>query len=254
MVNIGKMSCPQVIVCLFSGRGVAGVLAVLIVWLAFGADAQGLRRDFWNQLPGSTISALTSHAAYPENPDGFEIVGGFEYGPDTGDNYGGRFSGFIIPPETGDYIFFLSGDDSCELRLGPAGTEIVEDTLIAFIDGWTGFRQWDKFPSQQSSAIFLEAGRVYPVELLHKEGTGGDHVSVGWKRPGGLDERPISGTYMRSSLESVAPPTLVGDLEPITLAEGSVLEVSIEAVGGVPLSYQWFFNGAGLVEFREATL
>ena len=248
------MSRAQAIRCLFPGSGVAGILSVLIACLAFGAEAQGLRRDFWNGVTGSTISDLTSHANYPDNPDGFEIIGEFEHGPDSGDNYGERFSGFIIPPETGDYFFFLSGDDSCELRLGPAGAEVVEDTLIAFINGWTGFRQWDKFPSQQSEAIFLEAGLVYPVELLHKEGTGGDHVTVGWKRPGGRDERPISGIYLRSSLESVAPPTLVEDLEPVTLAELSVLEVSIEAVGGVPLSYQWFFNGAGLTEFREATL
>lgn len=32
--------------------------------------------------------------------------------------------------------------------------------------------------------IALTAGNKYYVEVLHKEGTGDDHVTVGWSKPG----------------------------------------------------------------------
>jgi hypothetical protein len=40
--------------------------------------------------------------------------------------------------------------------------------------------EWDRFPVQRSAEIQLEGGAEYYIEILHKEGTGGDHVAVSW--------------------------------------------------------------------------
>ena len=46
--------------------------------------------------------------------------------------------------------------------------------------------------TQRSGRIRLRAGRVYFVEVVMKEGGGGDHVSVGVKIPRSRRIRPVS--------------------------------------------------------------
>ena len=53
----------------------------------------------------------------------------------------------------------------------------------------------EKYPSQQSTSIWLEAGQRYSIEVLHKEGWGHDHVSVAWSGPVGA-RRMISGQFL----------------------------------------------------------
>jgi hypothetical protein len=63
--------------------------------------------------------------------------------------------------------------------------------LIASVSGETKFREYTKYPTQQSVAIPLQGGTRYYIEALHKEGTGNDFISVGWQLPDGTLERPI---------------------------------------------------------------
>jgi hypothetical protein len=46
--------------------------------------------------------------------------------------------------------------------------------------------------SQKSSPVTLRAGRVYFVEVVMKEGGGGDHLSVGVTLPRSRGIRPVS--------------------------------------------------------------
>ena len=71
--------------------------------------------------------------------------------------------------------------------------------------------EWDKFPSQKSSAvpaINLTAGQRYYVEALQKEGDGGDDLAVGWARPGQSTSAPsevIPGSVLSPFSVSVPP-------------------------------------------------
>ena len=83
------------------------------------------------------------------------------------------------------------------------------------MDGYTNVRQWDKYARQKSERIYLEAGRPYYIEALHKEGVGSDHLAVGWQLPDGTMERPIPGARLRpyglgyaTQLPTVSLPTL----------------------------------------------
>ncbi|OGV75760.1 MAG: hypothetical protein A3K19_02995 [Lentisphaerae bacterium RIFOXYB12_FULL_65_16] len=99
-----------------------------------------------------------------------------------GDNYGQRLRGCLVPPQTGAYTFKIASDDCSQLWLG---TDERSETkaLIASVDGWTGASQFDKYASQVSKPVTLEAGKRYYVEVLHKQGQGGDHVAVAWDGP-----------------------------------------------------------------------
>jgi hypothetical protein len=58
---------------------------------------------------------------YPNNPDEtfyWPVFGPIAAGNPYGDNYGGRVTGWIVAPMSGDYKFYLRSDDASELHLG----------------------------------------------------------------------------------------------------------------------------------------
>jgi hypothetical protein len=177
----------------FNKPGISIVsLFIIIMTQTFSSNAQGLLREYWSGISGTSVSDLTGNANYPNTPTSRNVITVFEGPINTADNYGTRIRGYVVPPTTGNYTFWISSDDNSELWLStsadPAGK-----TLIASVSGYTNSREWTKFSSQQSSARTLTAGQRYYIEVLHKDGTGGDNVAVGWQGPGitGDAERPI---------------------------------------------------------------
>ncbi len=104
-----------------------------------------------------------------------------------------RSRGYIIPPETGTYRFWVTGRVGAELYLSPDNSK-YRKTLIAELnpDIGTGYgvernspTPWDNYVSQMSEDIHLEAGQRYYIEAL--QGTGyflGSHLRIAWARPG----------------------------------------------------------------------
>ncbi len=152
-------------------------------------------REWWNGISGSSINNLTSNVNYPYKPDGFEMMNIFEAPTNQGDNFGQRFRGKICAPFTGDYYFAIASDDQSVLMLSnsedPAGAQV-----IAGVPSWTNSRQWDKYQEQRSGPIHLEAGQLYYVEAIHKEGSGGDNLAVAWSSPYMPPNRVIEGKYL----------------------------------------------------------
>ena len=66
---------------------------------------------------------------------------------------------------------------------------------IAYFNGWTNSREWNKYGTQQSTTISLVAGQKYYIEVFHKEGNGGDNVAVTWQGPG-ITQQVIAGSYL----------------------------------------------------------
>jgi hypothetical protein len=159
-------------------------------------------------IPGSAIANLTSDPSYPGSPYVSAQLSTFEYS-NLGDQYGGRLRGYVCAPATGDYIFYVSGDDQAQLWVS-TNDNPSNKQLVAYATTYTGFRQWDKFSTQQSQPIRLTAGQRYYIETLHKEYIDADHLSVGWKLPNGTFERPIPGyrlsPYIPSGIGGQAAP------------------------------------------------
>ena len=140
-------------------------------------------REYWLNVTGTTISSLTSNAAYPASPTGSEMLTSLEGATNIADNYGARIRGYIHPLITGQYTFSFASDDAGDLLLSTSDNP-ANATRIAFVAEWTDPRQWNKFGTQRSAGINLTAGQKYYVEVLHKEATGGDHFAVAWEGPG----------------------------------------------------------------------
>ncbi len=175
-----------------------------------------ITRDAWNGIGGTAVADLTGQPTYPDTPDFTEQLNALD-SANQGDNYGDRLYGWLVPPVSGDYTFWIAGDDACELWLSSDESE-SNRVRMAYSDWWTNPYEWDKHASQQSVPVSLEAGKSYFIDVLHKEGYSGDHVSVAWATDG-MPLRLIDGAYLKHA-RPVAP---VAADDSYTLFENSSL-------------------------------
>jgi hypothetical protein len=159
--------------------------------------AGSILREMWRNIGnGGAVSDLVNNPAYKEDrPTESGLLTIFEGPTDVADEYGSRIRGYVHPPVSGAYVFFIASDDQGELWLS-SDEDPTHVKKIAWLGEWSGRREYTKSPSQQSAPVELKAGRRYYIQALHKEGIGGDHLSVGWTLPGGLEEKPIPGNRL----------------------------------------------------------
>ena len=146
-------------------------------------------------IPGSQVADLLASPKYPGNPDITLSLNAFEYGQNYGDNYGARVRGYICPPVTGAYTFYIAGDDQAGLYLS-TDDDSAHKVLIAYNETAVRFRAYTTFATQKSAPVTLVKGKRYYIESLHKEAVASDHLSVAWQIPGGAFEGPIPGSRL----------------------------------------------------------
>jgi hypothetical protein len=158
-------------------------------------------REIWEGIGGTNISDLTSNPDYPNNPTWSDELTRMGY-YDFADNYGARMQGYIVPEISGDYTFWIAGDDSIELWLSSDEVSCNAEKIAEHI-GWTNAHQWFDAAVQQSDPIPLVANQKYFIRALHKEGGGGDNCQVAWYGPdqpnwpvAGSDSAVIDGYYL----------------------------------------------------------
>lgn len=179
-------------------RGTLAVaLAAGMAWSTAGhAAGTGVYVEYWTGISGNKLSSLTSNSRYPSSPSGSGTVASFDSPANSADSYGARWRAYVVPPTTGWYTFWIAGDDAGELYLS-SDQQASNKKRIAYFNSWTSRYQWTKFSSQRSKSIYLKAGQRYYIEALHKEGSGGDHLSVAWQTSG-MSRRIISGSHLEA--------------------------------------------------------
>ncbi len=211
------------------------------------------------------ISDLRASPKYPNSPDIVRYGDSLELNTfDEFEGYGARLSGLLIPPVSGNYVFYLSSDDNGELWLS-TNSSPTNISLIAKEPVYAGRRVWTgesaggsrlTTPSPSggpaaniSGAINLVAGQAYYFEALMKEGGGGDNLAVTWQAPG--QPVPVNGAAALSAAFSAVLADPVGaaiaiSQQPASLnaTQGQVGTFVITATGtnasgSAPLAYQW---------------
>ncbi|MEO8608170.1 MAG: PA14 domain-containing protein [Chloroflexota bacterium] len=152
-------------------------------------------REYWLGLSSSTaVAALTSSPNYPNSPNGCDLRPNFDAPQNWADNYGTRMRGYIYPPTSGAYTFWIASDDNGELWLS-TDMNPANRALIATVPGYSNPNEWTKYPAQQSAPITLAAGQGYYIDALQKEGGGLDNLSVAWQGPS-IPQAVIPGAYL----------------------------------------------------------
>jgi parallel beta-helix repeat protein len=181
-------------------------------------------REQWDNVGGTSITDIPLQKAAASSSQ----LTSFEGPKDVADNYGSRIRGYICAPQTGKYTFWLASDDAGELWLSTDDNP-ANKVRIANVDGYTDFREWNRYSSQKSTQITLEAGKKYYIEALQKDGGGGDHLSVQWQLPDATMETPIAGNHLSPFVDTATP---AQPAKPVIAGTGTITREQWDNAGG----------------------
>jgi Concanavalin A-like lectin/glucanases superfamily/PA14 domain len=164
-----------------------------------GGETGYVLREVWENVAGEGVAQLTGSDRFARAADRQQRLTELRTPASTQVRYGARICGFLAPKQSGSYSLLLSADDHAELWMG-SGADRRRKTLIlsAPAPGESGAK------AVSSRAMMLSAGRRYYFEVLHKQGEGSGHLSVGWKRPDGKSQAAIPGEYLLPALPGAA--------------------------------------------------
>lgn len=117
----------------------------------------------------------------------------FDANKNIGDDYGQRLTAFYRAPETGDYLFYVTCQDECELWLSTDHRTDNKKRVIFIPFGMNlTWNEWDRNAAQISPPINLVSGEFYFMQAIMKAGSNpSDHLRVGVRQPNGKKYQPI---------------------------------------------------------------
>lgn len=231
-----------------------------------------LRFEAWFDIPGAAIDGLFDPRV-PEpgknNGDAPDFVGAvfslnsqdaFVSGPNN--NYAARMYGFITPPETGDYWFFVRSDDASELFISTDDDPANAQWQAEELDCCDAFQEPGIDDTTSFAPISMVAGQRYYIEARYKEGGGGDWMEVGWRLDGdstpAADLTPIDGRFLSTDIPVLAPFSEVNILQQpgsVSIDEGRGTTLTVVAEGtsiqGDVVDFQWQRADAGSGDFSD---
>ena len=220
-------------------------LILLVTSLPIGVLAQtnGVLREVYTGIAGTAVSDLTNSPSFPNSPASTSILNTFEAPTDVDDEYGQRLTAYVVPPTTGNYVFWIASDDNSALFLSTDSSP-ANRRQVASVSGWTNPREWTKYPEQISAPVALTAGQNYYIEALMKEEGGGDNLAVRWQLPSGVIEEPISAN--RLIVYGLGPPQITKQPANATVIEGGSATFSVQLARLVGATYQWLRGAASI--------
>ena len=142
--------------------------------------------EVWNDICGGKLSSLLNSPFFPQFSDEMYFISETTAKINR-TNVGQRIEGCLIPKETGYYKFVLYSNVGSEFWFG-ANESLGSLKLAASVasrDNMGGASVGKiRFDSQISDDFFLERGSVYPLEIIHIQGSEVDFVELHWIRPG----------------------------------------------------------------------
>lgn len=228
--------------------------------VSFTTSTWGVYRQLWTNLSssiGNTLTVLTNtsyNPNWPNNPvDVYtHVFSSVETEVGTGlNNYGQRLRAFVVPPTSGNYVFWIASDDASDLFISTDETP-ANEKVIASVSGWTSWREFSKEPNQQAAPVYLQGGQRYYLEALMQQGGGGDNLTVQWQLPDGTIELPLAsgsaaGTLLIPFTGGTAMPGIYTQPASNTIGiESGSAVFSLLATNQAPLGYQWRLNGTNV--------
>ncbi|MBL9127726.1 MAG: Ig-like domain-containing protein, partial [Verrucomicrobiales bacterium] len=210
--------------------------------------------EAYTGISGTAVDGLVNDPKYPASPDEVRLLSGIDTPNGYGDNYGAKVSGFIVPPESGDYHFFLRSDDASQLYLSTDDKEANAQMIAEELDCCDAFLEPDSGDTATSAAVTLVGGRKYAFYALVKEGGGGDYLQVAARRSNSTAPAaglaPLSGDWIGANAKPNLgdPAVTVQPQAPSQIIEGTPLQLSVDGVVtpaafNYPLFVQWQKGG-----------
>jgi len=185
--------------------------------------------EIWKNIGGGAVADLRNNARYADAPDLDYAIATLDstiiLQGDTLNTFGGRFRTFLKPDTTGEYEFFLAGDDQAELRLSLDGSfDNIEspeaNPPIAVLTAASAVFRDPGVNGSVSAPIALEAGVTYALQALWKESNGSEICKVGWRLVGDPTPALELPTIPSQFLSYYGPGGTTANVQTITAAGG----------------------------------
>ena len=198
----------------------------------------------WRTLCGDSVENLKKLPFFPQHPDEEKVTNVLHVEDNTAD-YGQRIFGFIHPPRSDSYLFGIASDDSSELWLSPSEDPRDRQLIARVFErqsiAWTKVGQLEKYSDQVSkTAVKLERGKKYYIEVLHKQIKGTGFVQVFWRKSDDLNFNLISGDHL--STYSKASAVAKKDAIPTVLSKRFQNSLQIKSANGTKHDYFKFYS------------
>ena len=127
----------------------------------------GATWETWMDIEGWSVDDLRLGSNnFLNMPSSTERLWTLLEGPSNiGDNYGSRMKGWLVPPVTGNYTFWIASDDQGEFWLS---TDEDRENMVRACRvpiSVAKKREWTWFRQQESPPISLVAGKAYYFEV-----------------------------------------------------------------------------------------
>jgi beta-glucosidase len=168
---------PQSKVVFVQGTGLVGPVTKSVTTDALCTDAScsqhGLKADYFSNmtLEGSPIMSRVD-AAIDFN------WGDAGASPQLLNKYSVRWTGVLVPPESGDYLLGFTGEDGFRIWLD--GAPLVED--------WTLHRP----ANTETKELHLEKGRPYSLKIEYFQNIRISEARLIWSLPGGEEAQAVA--------------------------------------------------------------
>jgi hypothetical protein len=167
-------------------------------------------REYWFNVEGYTPDELRAEPNFPDIPDYCDQASEIATTPDQGDSFGARLRGYLTPPRSGDYTFWIGSDNGSEFWLSTDDSTANLRKLLDF-DAYAIYLDFDSAPQQESAPIRLIGGTPYYFEALFQEdGSGFDWLAVAWQGPGIAERQVVGAQFLAAgdfTCDLTAPPT-----------------------------------------------
>jgi uncharacterized protein (DUF1800 family) len=164
----------QILITITNGTGTS----TSVLNLEVEDTGSNVGREVWTGIAGTSISSIPLGNA----PNSTSTLTQLAAPTNAGDDFGARIRGYITAPVTGNYYFWLSASDSAEFWLSNDAEVVNAFKRATVTSGGTTPQNWST--AAKSPWMALEAGKSYYFEILHKSGSGDDHLALGWSLPG----------------------------------------------------------------------
>jgi hypothetical protein len=230
---------------------------------------------------GYSLANFLADPRFPNNPDRVDLEATWEYPAnnvyrvpaDPVRNYIDTLEGYFIPPTTGDYVFYVCGDDEFYLFLSTDDNPANMEEICSEPGGWSDQRAWSTPSSTNGyhggtlenwnsatyantawpngNTITLTQGKQYYMLAIHHDHSwsGGDWFGANFSGPNVAapatgDASKLTGSVIGFNFNPTGSSiTFTQQPQSVTAVEGTFANLSVAATGssayGNTVFYQW---------------
>ena len=190
-------------------------------FVSFSLVTEGvLKFALYGNLVDTGVGGVQNDPRFPASPDFTAAATALDnltvVPDDSMVHYGATITGLLTPAETGEYDFFIRGNQAAQLLINPAGEDPAGAEVIASDSGASKNFLEPGATQTTQTPISLVAGKKYFVQLIYKrEANSGDLCQVAWRKTTDTADaaalQPIPGKFFTAEPvlgPSPAPPSI----------------------------------------------